>query len=244
MDVAPFRFIAEKDRPDTVLDIGCGNGAYLALFKRLRAVAVLGVDGVPAAVLGDDEYLVRDLSQPLDLGRVFDLVVCTEVAERLDPRDADILLDSVTRHAGRTIIFSAADIFSAAEPGQPRRGHINCQPISHWLERFASRGWYPDLVDSLGIRALASMSRFRRTLVVLRRDGPHGGGRGHRGSGRDRCQARHLVWAADRNPSAPFETPTLSQNACIPSPNVRYRSCGPLPPGGSPTHILLAHHLI
>jgi SAM-dependent methyltransferase len=171
VDVAPFRFVAEKHRPVQVLDVGCGIGAYLMLFKLLGTRSVLGVDGVPAdaTVLAGDEYLVRDLSQPLQLGHAFDLVICVEVAEHLATQHSEILLDSVASHAGRMIVFSAA------EPGQPGYGHVNCRPISYWLERWASRGWYPDLVDSLGIRCLATMSWFRRNLVVLRRGDPKAG---------------------------------------------------------------------
>ena len=171
VDVAPFRFVAEKHRPAGVLDVGCGIGAYLALFEALGAREVFGVDGLPAAetVLGEGRYLAADLARPLDLGRVFDLVVCVEVAEHLEERHADVLLDSVARHAGGLIVFSAA------EPGQPGHGHINCRPISCWLRRWAERGWVPDLVDSLGIRGLATMSWFRRNLVVLRRGDPAAG---------------------------------------------------------------------
>ncbi len=167
VDVAPFRFLAEKHRPAEVLDIGCGIGAYLALFKALGAREVVGVDGVPAAatVLGEGEYVHADLARPLDLGRVFDLVVCVEVAEHLEARDEEALLDSVARHAGRLIVFSAA------EPGRPGHGHVNGRPIAHWLGRWAERGWVPDLVDSLGVRCLSTMSWFRRNPVVLRRGG-------------------------------------------------------------------------
>ena len=167
VDVPPFRFLAEKHRPASVLDVGCGVGAYLALFKRFGAAAVFGLDGVPpeatASVLEPGEYAVRDLAEPLHLDRVFDLVLCVEAAEHLEERHSGTLLDSIARHAGGVIVFSAA------EPGQPGHGHINCQPISHWLERWAERGWVPDLADSLGIRSLATMSWFRRNLVVLRR---------------------------------------------------------------------------
>jgi SAM-dependent methyltransferase len=164
VDLPPFRFIAEKNQPTSVLDIGCGVGAYLALFKRIGATRVVGIDGVPAmaTVLAEDEYIVMDLSLPLCLGCMFDLVVCTEVVEHLSAADADVVLESIVRHAGHTIIFSAA------EPGQDGHGHINCQPVSYWLERLARLGWYPDLPDSLGIRALATMSWFRRNLIVLR----------------------------------------------------------------------------
>lgn len=165
MDVAPFRYMAEKYQPGAVLDIGCGIGQYLALFRRFGAVEVLGVDGVPPeavrGVLAPAEYTARDLARPLDLGRRFDLVVCVEVAEHMAEADAATLLNSIERHAAGRIIFSAA------EPEQPGHGHINCQPLSHWLEQWAARGWVPHLVDSLGMRALSTLSWFRRNLVVL-----------------------------------------------------------------------------
>ncbi len=166
VDAAPFRFLAETLRPVSVLDVGCGAGAYVALFRRLGASRVLGVadTAASATVLDGEICQVHDLTQPLTLGEIYDLVICTEVAEHLPPERAAELLDSIARHAGRTIVFSAA------EPGQPGNGHINCQPISHWLAQWAARGWHPDLVASLGVRALATMSWFRRNLIVLRRD--------------------------------------------------------------------------
>jgi SAM-dependent methyltransferase len=165
VDVAPFRYIAEMHRPATVLDIGCGVGAYLAVFKALDTQTVLGVDGLPAeaTVLRNGEYTARDLAQPMDLARLFDVVVCVGVAQRLDAEHGEVLLDNITRHAGGLIVFSAA------EPGQWGPRNINCRPIAYWLECWAARGWVPDLTASLGMRCLATLSWFRRNLVVLRR---------------------------------------------------------------------------
>jgi SAM-dependent methyltransferase len=165
IDVAPFRYVAEKYQPAEVLDAGCGIGAYLRLFKGFGAGSIFGVDGMPlgATALRADEYVQRDLSQPLELDRQFDLVVCVEVAERLAKRDADRLLESLSRHALRLIVFSAAS------PDQPGLGHINCQPIEYWLERWAALGWIPLLTDSLGARSLSTLSWFHHNLVVLAR---------------------------------------------------------------------------
>ena len=87
LDIAPFRYIAEKYATSTVLDIGCGLGATLQLFKHLGAKAVFGIDGLPneATLLESSEYARRDLSQPLNLGRVFDCALCLEVAPTFAP---------------------------------------------------------------------------------------------------------------------------------------------------------------
>ena len=166
LDIAPFRYIAEKYAPSTVWDIGCGVGATLQLFKRLGAKAVFEIDGLPkdATLLEGNEYAMRDLSQPLNLGRVFDCAICLEVAHRLPKQSAEVLIDRIAAHSGRTIIFSAA------EPRQPGHGQINCRPLSYWLTLWRERGWGPDLADSLGMRCLSTLSWFRRNLVVLRRE--------------------------------------------------------------------------
>lgn len=164
LDIAPFRYIAEKYAPSTVLDIGCGLGATLQLFKHFGAKAVFGIDALhdEATLLERSEYARRDLSQPLNLGRVFDCSLCLEVAPRLPAQSAEVLIDTIAAHSGRTIIFSAAG------PGQPGHGHINCRPLSYWLTLWSERGWGPDLADSLGMRCLSTLSWFRRNLVVLR----------------------------------------------------------------------------
>jgi hypothetical protein len=164
LDIAPFRYIAEKYAPSTVLDIGCGVGANLQLFKHLGAKTVFGIDGLrdEASLLESSEYASRDLSQPLNLDRVFDCALCLEVAPRLPAQSAEVVIDAIAAHSGQTIIFSAA------EPGQPGHGHINCRPLSYWLTLWSERGWAPDLADTLGARCLSTLSWFRRNLVVLR----------------------------------------------------------------------------
>src|SRR4051812_16812662 len=73
--------------PSSVLDVGCGRGDWLRTFADLGVRTVVGVDG-PHIRLDDlaipsDAFVRHDLRQPLDLGRIFDLVVSLEVAEHL-----------------------------------------------------------------------------------------------------------------------------------------------------------------
>jgi SAM-dependent methyltransferase len=172
VDLPPFRYIAEQSRPDSVLDIGCGAGAYLKYFVARGASHVFGVDGIDprSSFLSTEDYAQVDLSEPLKLDRTFDTVICVEVIEHLPAEHEQVLLDSITRHAGDRIVFSGA------RPGQPGVGHINCRPVTYWLDEFASRGWFPNLVDSVAMRTLSTFSWFRSNLVVLSKDGGLGGG--------------------------------------------------------------------
>ncbi len=163
LDVPPLRALAARLRPASVLDIGCGIGMALAVLSRAGATDCFGVDGLPAeaTALAPENYLCHDLTTKLDLGRQFDLVLCLEVAEHLPPGHDAALLDSIARHARGAILFSAA------EPGQPGHGHINCRPLADWLAAWRARGWLPELLDSLALRGLASLSWLRRNPVLL-----------------------------------------------------------------------------
>lgn len=160
--------------PRSVLDLGCGSGLYPLLYRHCGVQDVLGVDGLErdATVLDASSYRSADLQKPFDAGRVFDLVVCLEVVEHLHPEATDVILGSIARHAGD----DGSILFSMAEPGQPGNGHINCRRMSEVLDLWAARGWFPDVAQTLGLRAIASMSWFRRNTLILRR-GP-GDGRG------------------------------------------------------------------
>ena len=170
-DEPPIRFAIERFSPKSVLDLGCGNGLYPALYSHLGVEDVLGVDGLQqeATVLDAKNYTKADLQRPFDAGRKFDLVICLEVVEHIDPEASDVLFDSIARNAKGQILFSMA------ETGQPGNGHINCKNISEVLSHWAKRGWQPDLAATLGLRSLSSMSWFRRNIILLNHTGETGG---------------------------------------------------------------------
>jgi SAM-dependent methyltransferase len=128
-------------RARSVLDLGCNCGPWLG------AAIDLGISPGSAWGVNDLEIwdnilfnrecsLVHDLAKPLDLKRSFDLVICLEVAEHVGGGDegAAELMRTITRHGNNVL-------FSAATPGQPGDGHINCQPHEYWHERFAAYGY-------------------------------------------------------------------------------------------------------
>ena len=72
---------------------------------------------------------------------MYDLALCIEVAEHLQPEYAETLVDNVTRSA--RVVF-----WSAAHPGQGGTCHYNEQPPEYWEALFAARGFVHHRLES------------------------------------------------------------------------------------------------
>jgi len=121
------------------VDVGCGQGGWLAVFRKLGVEDVFGVDGDytdrDALQIPQDRFHPADLSKPLSLTRTFDLAVSLEVAEHLPAECADVFVGSLTRLA--SII-----LFSAAIPFQGGNHHLNEEWPDKWAELFRRRGYW------------------------------------------------------------------------------------------------------
>ena len=131
-------YLIEKFKPGSVVDVGCGIGTFLKVFKQAGVGEVLGIDGKwvdkNKLMIDQGEFLETDLEAPIRLDRSFDLVLCLEVAEHISENAADTIVDSLTS-LGKKIIFSAA---TRQQGGQ---NHINEQEFSYWKKKFEARGY-------------------------------------------------------------------------------------------------------
>jgi SAM-dependent methyltransferase len=125
-------------RPLTILDVGCGAGAWVRAYEEAGALQVVGVDAdyVHADQLLFDpaRFHAIDVGGIFRMGREFDLVQCLEVAEHMEPAASEALLDNLVAHAPLVL-------FSAAPPGQGGENHINERPYGYWRDRFRTRGY-------------------------------------------------------------------------------------------------------
>ncbi len=124
----------------SVVDVGCGVGTWLSVFRVHGVGAVLGIDGayVPRKQLEipADQFYAADLAQPLQIGRRFDLAISLEVAEHLPPSISQQFVASL-------VDLSDLVLFSAAIPRQRGSGHVNERWQSWWAGRFAEHGFVP-----------------------------------------------------------------------------------------------------
>ena len=131
-----FEILPEK--PLTVIDFGCGRGAWLYVCKELGTVHTVGIDGPwireTDRKIGIDTFIQHDLEEPVSEIAYFSLAICVEVAEHISHQGAPSLVQSIANNTNTVL-------FSAAPKGQGGEHHINEQPISYWDKLFAEHGF-------------------------------------------------------------------------------------------------------
>ncbi len=144
-DYAPIaQAILDEYHPKTIIEFGCGNGE---LSKALAGagLVVTALDGYSTPDFsGFDsiEFQKVDLNNPAQaisfltsMNKKFDVAVCMEVAEHLNPDVSQQLIELLT-------MSSDIIIFSAAVINQDGDGHINCRSRIFWHEIFEQRGFF------------------------------------------------------------------------------------------------------
>jgi hypothetical protein len=125
-------------QPASVIDVGCGRGAWLAACGERGVERLAGLDGdwVSQDMMLDPRiaFSRADLSQERAVDERHDLAISLEVAEHLPPESSDGFVRTLAAHAD-------AVLFSAAYISQPGRNHINTRPHSFWANKFLAQGY-------------------------------------------------------------------------------------------------------
>jgi|GEM_PF-3778782 len=87
-----------------IIDVGSGQGAWTREFSKIPNVKqAVGVDGtcvnVDQLVIPPEDFIPRDLTTPLNLGRKFTLAVSLEVGEHLPKAASAVLVKTLVDHA-------------------------------------------------------------------------------------------------------------------------------------------------
>lgn len=124
----------------SLVDLGCGNGAWAKAFSERGIDDYLGIDGPwvdPAWLdIPAEHFREVDLSAGQPLERTYDLAISVEVAEHLPESAADAFIATITSAA-------PVALFSAAIPFQGGTGHVNEQWPSYWAAKFKAHGFVP-----------------------------------------------------------------------------------------------------
>lgn len=127
-------------KPRSVVDIGCGDGAWLAAMRGCGVARTLGVDGpwspCPGVVRVDFAQAPLPFDTALDRGAEerFDLALCLELLEHLPEERGTALVRWLARLSDTLLV-------SAAVPGQGGTGHVSERWPGYWTRRFAELGY-------------------------------------------------------------------------------------------------------
>lgn len=132
--------IMELINPKSVVDIGCGLGTFLKVFKKEGAIRILGLDGswckkdLLFKNISQGEFLEVNMEEQISINQTFDLAVCLEVAEHISESRAAGFVKDLTQ-------LSDYILFSAAIPKQGGDHHYNEQWLEYWISHFEKSGF-------------------------------------------------------------------------------------------------------
>lgn len=157
MEPALWHWLVDDCAVETVIDVGCGDGAALQAFRTLGC-GVLGIDGVPQ---DDPDIVTHDFTTGPYIGATdADLVWSCEFVEHVDARYEDNYL----------AVFARAPLIlmTHALPGQPGWHHVNCQPPDYWIAALATYGYQLDPELTAETRDRANGYYHRTGLAFVR----------------------------------------------------------------------------
>tara|TARA_X000000950_G_scaffold288532_1_gene405786 strand:+ start:4631 stop:5407 length:777 start_codon:yes stop_codon:yes gene_type:complete len=127
-------------QPVSVLDVGCGKGAWLKACHEYGSKDLIGIDGswVDQSEMLDKkiEFKAVDLNSKFSFNKQVDLTISLEVAEHLKNESSNQFIECL-------INTSEIILFSAAYTGQGGTDHINENKHSFWANIFEKHDYKP-----------------------------------------------------------------------------------------------------
>jgi len=148
------------------MDVGCGIGEYVQFWQEKLNISAWGIEGVDHPYFVTKNIAIQDMRLkqivwPFANGRAridkFDLAVCLEVLEHVEPEYANIFVENLTGLSDQILV-------SAAQPGQGGHYHVNCQPKEWWLSKFMEFNYGYDDVLTCAIKQALQPWKHRREL--------------------------------------------------------------------------------
>lgn len=168
-ELVALAVIAAFMKPISWLDVGCGTGQIV------KTALLFDIDAFGVDQIQEDSRCFKqaDLTQPLDLGRQFQLVSCIEMVEHLPEEYEGVICDTLARHVTPGGIL----ILTSALPGQEGYNHFNCQEKSYWRDRLQSRGMilnkaYTERLEIMWKHTHSTLNHLHKNVQVFSQPGP------------------------------------------------------------------------
>ena len=136
-NVVPW-FLERLGPIDSVVDFGCGSGAWLLLFKQLAGAKIKGFDktkfGSQFFCLEANEFYQTDISDGSLPKSKYSIALCLDVVPLLDENRLKNFFENLTNS-------SDVILFSSANPSRNGVFFSNAKWQSYWINIFATYGY-------------------------------------------------------------------------------------------------------
>ncbi len=127
----------------SMLDLGCGVGAYMEGVYDAGCTDIMGFElHTEHSMRHTSEHIRKyiskcDITAPIDIGgKKFDCCLSIEVGEHILPEGSEEFVNNLTKHSDKYIILTAAP------PGQRGSGHINLREKEFWKKLIEEKGFF------------------------------------------------------------------------------------------------------
>jgi SAM-dependent methyltransferase len=154
--------IASDIAPGSVLDAGCAWG-FLVENLRQRNIDAYGIDISEFAISNIHPSIqsyckVGSIVDPFP--RRYDLIVCIEVLEHMQPAEAEKAVENFCAHTDDVL-------FSSTPFDYKETTHYNVRPPEYWAELFARQGFFRDIdFDASFLTPWATRFRKKQEPIV------------------------------------------------------------------------------
>ena len=137
VDLELVKYLKEKFKIESLIDIGCGDGMAIKNYPEKLGLDCYGVDGDWTRMPKTDQCILHDFSEgkiefdPEDT--TFDCSDSIEFLEHVEEEYQENYMDLFSK--GKLCVVTAA------LPGQGGHHHVNCRPQEYWYEVFEKYGY-------------------------------------------------------------------------------------------------------
>lgn len=132
----------------TILDVGCGDGSFMALVDQGKKLEVTGIDAYKPYLKKAEktgaykELAFGDIRKLPFLEKSFDVVLCSQVIEHLEKKEGEKLIDDLEKIAKSQVVIATTVGFFPYEPFEGKDGNPFQVHQSGWEPtEFKKRGY-------------------------------------------------------------------------------------------------------
>jgi SAM-dependent methyltransferase len=165
MDDGVFTYLMNRFKPDSLVDVGCGEGQLMEYFHT-KGVRVYGIDG-----------LIENIENASDLVREY-MVLHDYTDGVLDPLDADMVIScEFVEHVHKRFavnylpqfVYCNTLVFTHAVEDQQGYHHVNCENDPYWINLITSLGMVYLEEETQEARSIVTDGHFWGTVLIFKK---------------------------------------------------------------------------